>query len=170
MKALLAILALLVVLGLGFLLYSSPTGPTEMSEAEIAQIQTEVTGVMERSFEGWRQGDTDMILSAFHPTETSFSWGTSPWDFATVSEWVRNWYDTRESWEGGFTETSVKVFNQNEALFQGVYQMTITRRDGRVLHYPGTASWVSLMERTEEGWKVTIGLTAAGSYEVVEEG
>ena len=39
MKALLALIALLVVLGLGFLLYSSPTTSPGMTDVEIAQIE-----------------------------------------------------------------------------------------------------------------------------------
>jgi len=39
MEGLITLLALLVALGPGFLFYSSPAGPPEMTEAEIAQIE-----------------------------------------------------------------------------------------------------------------------------------
>ena len=47
MKGLITAAAVLVVLGIGFLLYSSPTAAPELTEAEIAQIEAEVLGLME---------------------------------------------------------------------------------------------------------------------------
>jgi hypothetical protein len=48
MKALITVAALLVVLGLGFFLYSTPTASPEMTEAEIVQIEAEVKAVPRR--------------------------------------------------------------------------------------------------------------------------
>ena len=49
------------------------TGPPEMTEAEIAQIEAEVLVAMEANFEGWRQSDVAMIMEGWHPTATSWS-------------------------------------------------------------------------------------------------
>jgi ketosteroid isomerase-like protein len=61
MKALLAGLALLVVLGLGFFLYSSPSAPTQMTEAEIAQIEAEVMAFAEDHLATFEALDADRL-------------------------------------------------------------------------------------------------------------
>lgn len=152
-------LALFAVLSLA----ACQSGIPELTEAEIAQIEAEVLEVVEANFEGWRQGDVDIIMATFHPTATSWVAGSVPRDFSRVTEWVTNFSTNYESWEGGWTETEVKVLSREAALFQGHYSCTTTRNDGRVLYWPGNASWTNLLERTEDGWKITMGANAAGA-------
>jgi len=135
--------------------------PAEMTEAEIAQFAAEVTEVMEANLEGWRQGNVDMIMGTFHPTATAWVWGSVPRDYARVRELTENWFNNNEFWDGGWTETTVKVLSPDAAVFQGHYRAEMHYTDGRILNWPGNASWTNLMERTEDGWKVTMGANAA---------
>ena len=67
MKGLITALAVLVVLGVGFLLFSSPTAPPEMTEAEIAQLEAEVMQAIDEQWVGYRdailRGDAEGALS-----------------------------------------------------------------------------------------------------------
>jgi hypothetical protein len=134
-----------------------------MTEAEIAQIEAEVIEVMEGVFDGFRQLDPQMIMAHFHPTATSWVWASVPRGHGRVLELTENWVEGKESWEGSWTETTVKVFSQDAALFQGVYEATITYPDGRIVYFPNNASWTLLLERTDDGWLGTIGDNGGGT-------
>ena len=146
------------------LLAGCQAAPPEMTPEEIGQIQTDVIAVMEASFEGFRQQNPDMIMEAFHPTETSWVIGSVPRDYAYTADYVATGWEDVESWEGEWTEAKVEVLSRDLALFQGTYEVTIRRTDGAIRHWPANASWTNLLKRTEGGWKVTVGANAAGSY------
>ncbi len=145
------------------LVFACQTAPPEMTEAEIAQAEAEVLDVMEGCFEGFRQGNADLVMACFHPTATAWVWNSVPRDYARVRELTDNWFEANESWDGGWTETTVKVLNRDAAMFQGVYEATLTYSDGRIVRFPGNASWTLLMERTDDGWKGTMGDNGSGA-------
>jgi len=170
MKALITVLAVFVVLGLGFLLYRTPTAPPEMSEAERAQIEAEVTEAANGFLDSFRTMDAEVVGEWFHPTETSFVWGGTINDRAGMIEHLRSFMENFESWDGAWVETQVQALNPDAAMFQGEFGSTIHYANGQVLRWPGNANFTMLMERTPEGWKVTVGDTDNGPSEVVEEG
>jgi hypothetical protein len=63
MKGLITVLAVLVVLGIGFLLYSSPSAPPEMTETERSQIKAEVDSLTTEWWEAWETFDWDRGFS-----------------------------------------------------------------------------------------------------------
>jgi uncharacterized protein (TIGR02246 family) len=69
MKGLITVLAVLVVVGLGFFLYFSPTPPPEMSEAEVARMESGVTQALDERWDEYRtamlEGDPEGILSCW---------------------------------------------------------------------------------------------------------
>jgi ketosteroid isomerase-like protein len=71
MKGLITLLAVLVVVGLAFFLYRTPTAPPEMTEAEIAQIEAEAEDAIADRWTSFRTAlmgsDADAFLS--HWTE-----------------------------------------------------------------------------------------------------
>jgi hypothetical protein len=69
MKGLITLLAVLVVVGLAFFLYRTPTALPEMTEAEIAQYEAEVRQAIESRTDVWYdaliQGDAETAASLF---------------------------------------------------------------------------------------------------------
>jgi fibronectin type 3 domain-containing protein len=170
MKGLITVFAVLVVVGIAGFLYRTPTAPPEMTEAERAQIEAEVTEAATGLLDGFRTMDAEVVGEWFHPTETSFVWGGTINDRGGMIEHLRSFMEDFESWDGGWVETQVKVLTPDAAMFQGEFESTIHYTNGRVLRWPGNANFTMLMERTPEGWKVTIGDMDNGPSEVVEEG
>ncbi len=172
MKGLITAAAVLVVLGIGFLLYSSPTAAPEMTEAEIAQIEAEVLGLMESWMEAWRGNDCALSRDLWHPTKIA-----QPRVGRTgisVDGWIESCTTqmaNRESFSGEWTDTDVRVISPEAAVFSGTYRATYGYRDGSPgRHYP-TAAQVMLVERTEGGWGITFFTNSNGpSEEVGEEG
>ena len=67
MKGLITLLAVLVVVGLAYFLYRSPSSPPpEMTEAEIAQIKTEIDSLTAEWWEAWETFDWERGLSLIH--------------------------------------------------------------------------------------------------------
>lgn len=124
---------------------------------------------MEGVFEGVRQMDVDMIMAACHPTDLGWVWSSVPQGYDRVGELWANWFENKEAWEGGWTETTVKVLSEDAAAFQGVCEATLTYQSGRIVRHPGNASWTSLVERTADGWKITMLDGGAGTPEVIQE-
>ena len=172
MKALLAILALLVVLGLGWFLYSSPTAPAEMTEAEIAEIQAEVMEAADLLITGWNTNDVELFLTMFHPNKVSHAWGSQVYDnHDELSEqWLSVW-ETGDSVRISWTARDVQVLTDQAAMFQGSTDLMLYYTDGRILHYPGTAHWTGLFEPSEAGWRMTTSAyTFGGAQRLDTEG
>jgi hypothetical protein len=168
MKALITLLALIVVLGVAFVLYRSPPAGPEMTEAERAQIEAEVTEAAAGLLESFRTLDAEAVAEWFHPTETSWASNGTIYDRAGLIEFLGSFLEPIESFDGAWVETTVKVLNPKAAMFQGRYQGTDHFKDGRILHWPGNANYTMLMERTPEGWKATIGNWSSGAGQEVE--
>jgi hypothetical protein len=173
MKGLVAVLLALVLAGLAAWYYfaASEAAPSaELTPEESAQIEAEVTEAAAGLLESFRTLDAGTVGEWFHPTEVSWTSDGTIYDRAGLIEFLVSFLGTMESWAGGWVETRVKVLNPDAAMFQGRYEATDYLRDGRVLHWPGTANFTMLMERTPEGWKATIGNWSNDSGQEVETG
>lgn len=145
------------------------TAPPEVTEAERAQIEAEVLQAAEDWFDGFRQHDLDLLMAAYHPTETSFGGGRAPRDYATIRESWANQFENVVKYELDWTETVVKVLSRDAAVFQGYYDATGTYADGRIFHWPGNVSFTVLMERTPDGWKITMGAGTNGTAQRIDQ-
>ena len=159
----------LVVVALLGLMAACQGPPAEMTEAEIAQIEGEVLEAMEARFEAWRQLDAEGIMEGWHPTATSWVSGARLRDFDWLTESTRGVAESLTKWEGGWIETSVTVLSPDAALFQGTFDCRTTGNDGRILLWPGNAVWTALVERTEDGWKITKGANSAGVGQRIDQ-
>ena len=173
MKGLIAGLAALLVLGVGFFLYSSPTAPSaEMTEAEIAQIEAEVVQFADAYTDVWRGNDCEGSRDLLHPTRWVRIYDGKP--NRDIDEWMRRCEITlanRASFSSeGWIDTEVRVLSPDAAVFIGTNSYTMTYRDDTpARHYPSNTTIMNL-ERTPDGWRLTSYQNATSGYEVVEEG
>ena len=170
MKALLAVLALLVVVGLGWFLYSSPTAPTEMTEAEIAEIEAEAQEALDGMLEAWGELDCDKVQALYHP---EFSWyaGTGRIiEYAGVRGACESFVEGKDAWKGYFTEMHLRVLSRDLVQFSNLMGDTIWFSSGRVVQWPGNCANVGVLEHTVQGWKQIVAAQKCGPSEVVEEG
>ena len=69
MKGLITVIAVLVVVGLAYFIYRSPTTPPEMTEAERAQMEADVRVEIAERFDGYRAalltGDAGAFMSMY---------------------------------------------------------------------------------------------------------
>jgi hypothetical protein len=172
MKAVLAVLALLVVVGLGFFLYSTPTAPPEMTEAEIAQIETDVMQIADDWMEVWKDLETDCenAQALLHPDY----WVRIPsGEVRDISEWpdyCARSTATRAGFSGDWTDQKVRVISPDAAVFIGTYSPTFSFNDGRPPRHYLTSAQKLLVERTAAGWGISWMSFSNGPSEVVEEG
>ena len=171
MKGLIAGLAALLVLGLAFFLYSSPTAPSaEMTQAEIAQIEAEVLQVAQTFLDGFNELDMAKANETMHPDHMTFSYQGRIMNKADYREFLDGWVTNKESWQGHWLETNVRVLSPQAAVFVGTYTvdlMEYSDQPGR--RYPQSA-WTMLFEKTSDGWKWSMGGSSNSGYEAVEEG
>ena len=172
MKGLIAGLGLLLVLGVGFFLYSSPTAPSaEMTEAEIAQIEADVGQVFDDLLNSFVTKDPEGYVALFSPTGVSLAWGgTVHKDLQSIQDRVTAWWEGAESWEGSWVEKTVEVLRPDAAMFQGTYECTVHFSNGNVRNWPGTASWTALLRQEGDVWKITFADAEAATGVLIEEG
>ena len=170
MKGLIAILFALVILGLAFFLYSSPSAPpAEMTEAEIAQIQSEVMEFADAWLDAWRvEVNCDSNLPLLHPDRLAMPYeggiiNRDEWHemclmrSANVASATFNWI-SRE----------VRVMTPDAAVFIGSYSATWEYRDGSpAVHVPNSSTG-GVVERTPDGWAWTFYSWSPGPGEEVE--
>lgn len=172
MKGLITLLAVLVVLGLGFFLYSTPTATTEMTPGEIAQIEAEVTEWAESWLDGW-EVDTrtgcEANLALIHTDHVVFLTGGEPRRKADWFEYCLSTNAGITGFSGEWIEKEVRVLSPDAAVFLGKYDGTFEEEGGRKLRYPGAVQLI-LVERIADGWGLTLAEWSNGPSEVVEEG
>ena len=132
MRALLALGALLVVLGLGFFLYSTPTAPVEMTEAEVAQVEAEVMAFAEDHLSAFEALDADRLTGYWvqdNVTSVSFAERiVGLEDMALFYEnLVARWASNEMEWLPG---SVVDVIASDVALFQGTARQATTSPEG----------------------------------------
>ena len=168
MKALITAAAVLVVLGLGFFLYSSPTAPPEMTEAEVAQIEAEVMEFVDAFLDAWRvEVNCDSNLPLFHPDRL-----VMPYEGEIINrdEWHEmclmrsaNVASATFIW----TSREVRVLAPDAAVFIGSYSATWEYRDGSPTGHVPTSSVGGVAERTPDGWVWTFYSWSPGPGEEV---
>jgi uncharacterized protein (TIGR02246 family) len=143
--------------------------PAEMTEAEIAQIETEVKQVLDDLMAAWNAEDLERSLAPFGSDDVHVVWATgvdtNPTMFrermAEIWEWVLEW-------EGEWDYRHAKVISPTSALFLGRFHATLTYTSG------DTRSWkpslTCLLELGENGWKITTAHQVLGQSTLVEEG
>lgn len=171
MKGLVTVLAVLVVLGLAYSLYMTPTAPPEMTDAERAQIEADVLNLAEAWMDVWRANHCELARDILSPDRLALPVGGRA--DTSVSDWIdycTRTIENRAGWSGEWTDTDVRVLSPDAALFVGTYAGTYTYRDGSpARHYP-TSAQVILAERTDTGWSITTFLNSNSAYEEVEGG
>jgi len=163
----------LAALAVLLLLAACQTAPPEMTEAEIAQIEAEVTEWAETLLDGWGPGTTEERCAALqalaHPDHVVWLRGGEPrgpdaffeYCMANQANWV--------SYTGEWTDTDVRVLSPDAVIFIGRTSGTWVHTDGRVTRYPaGVIRY--LVERTADGWGFTMTDFSNGPSEVVEQG
>jgi hypothetical protein len=164
--------AIVAVLALLFIA-TEQTAPPEMTDAEIAQIEAEVTEFGEAWLDAWGPGTTEERCAAAqalaHPDRVVWMRGGEPrgpdgfFDYCMAIQ--RNWV----SYTGEWTDPDVRVLSPDAVIFIGRTSGTWIHTDGRVIRYPaGVVRF--LLERTADGWGFTMQDFSNGPSEVVEEG
>jgi hypothetical protein len=138
-----------------------------MTEAERAQIEAEVLEVAETMVDGFMQLDGELIATTAHP-DLVFAYGGHVLNRDTYREAMVAWPEGKESWEGGWVETDVRVLSPDLAVFSGTMEFTVRYSDGRTLHFPNGA-FAALYERTSEGWRWSVGGVSSGGGQPVDE-
>jgi len=171
MKALIAGIALLVVVGIGFLLYSSPTAPpAEMTDADRAQIEAEVEQIVLGLYDSVAQGDVGVWMATLHEQTGLWLLGMDVDNFRRTSEGFEALWTSEDETrpvrqEMDNLEVRVVAISPNVAYAQ------VTSQDRRSYLASGgmnrTASaetWVFVL--TEDGWKLHSG---QGAFFPLEE-
>ena len=159
MKGLITVLAVLVVVGLAFFLYRSPSAPPEMTEAEIAQIRAEVDSVTSEWWAVWSAGgDADRFFSFLaDDAETVWISDANPLfgradieeAFRPVLENIQRQDNTPVEWRTIVIAPEVAyTVRINDAV-----QTFVTGDSGPVIRYAETLVWV----KRDGEWRVLIG-------------
>jgi len=168
MKALLAAIALFVVLGLGFLLYSSPPAPPEMTEAEIAQIEAEVAAVADQLMTAMNNLDTEVAAAYYDPSSMHGNDGATY--YATYDEWVAHneeLFGRFEELNAEWRNTRVDVLAPDVALFVGQNEVIAKQVTGAETNIQGYITLV--LRRIDGAWKI-IHQASVGRWTAIEEG
>ena len=147
--------------------------PPEMTEAERAQIQIEVTEWAETMLDAMGPGTTEERCAAMqalaHPDRVVWLRGGEPrgpdgfFEYCLANQ--ANW----QGYTGEWTETDVRVLSPEAVIFTVRSSGTWLHADGRAIRYPaGVVRY--LLERTADGWGFTMQDFSNGPSEVVEEG
>jgi ketosteroid isomerase-like protein len=160
MRTLAAIAGVLLVIG-------CQPGTTKLTEAEIAEIETQILSIMENRFDALRDLDVESYARTAHPDLLTWPAGGQLMNRSQYKDALLAWAEGKESWSGGWIESKVRVLSPDFAVFSGTYTDTIRFSDGRHLHWPEAVA-VFLFERTPEGWKFIMGGESAAPPEPVE--
>jgi len=164
MKAVAAILGVLVAAGLAFFLTTSKAPSAEMTEAEIAQIEAEVKAVAD----GWRMNFLDEVdVEEFVNTQSDWAGGALDVDRSLDAARARlsAVWPTRENELVGQLDTEVRVLAPNVATVNHSYRSVRTETAGVPLVRDHEDYHVWVLE--DAGWKV---LLVKRVFTTVEEG
>jgi ketosteroid isomerase-like protein len=154
-KGLIAVLFALVILGLAFFLYSSPSAPPEMTEAEIAQIEGEVMAFEEGKPAAFSTLDPDRLMELWADAEiSSVSFGEDriighEAMQAFYENLLPTWAETQMEWLPGST---IQVLSPELALFQGTVRQATTNQEG--VSYVQHVHFTDLLRKMDGEWKI----------------
>lgn len=172
MKGLITLLAVLLVVGLAFFLYRTPTAPTGMTEAEIAQIEAQVEEAMRELYDAAKEANIAPMI-ARQPAEPGIClWGTNIYDCQEIFDsyreaWTREEGRRLERQEMDGEEIRVMAISPTVAI--GVH----TSDENRAIYSDGQVSRARFASFSvfvlEDGvWKIHSGQQA--SWPIPEEG
>jgi hypothetical protein len=155
MKGLITVLAVVVVLGLAFFLYRTPTAPPEMTEAEVAAVEEAVLAQANALIETQNAFDADGFLAQFSTED--LDWINQSTHFASygaVAETIRNFFVGLDAFDSGWKDVSVEIISRKAALCRGEWWGEQTRGD--VVSRYESVFWTALHELQADGtWKIT---------------
>lgn len=168
MKGLITLLAAVVVLGLAFFLYSSPSAPPEMTDTEMAQIEVEVAAVADQLMTALNNLDPEVAAAIYDRSSMHGNDGTAY--YADYEEWVAH----NEELMGRFEElnaewknTRVDVLAPDVALFVGQNEVIAKQVSGAETNIQG---YITLVLRRIDGeWKI-IHQASVGRWTPIGEG
>lgn len=168
MKGLITLLAVLVVVGLAFFLYRTPTAPPEMTEAEVAQIESELMSWTDQWIESTRNLDADGVMALLDPDEPRYVVNAT---FHSGLNECRNAFEALysgwEAWNPAWSDTSVEVLGPEAALLIGQVRGPLTLVDGT--EGINQVRLTFLLKRRAEGWIATYG-HGSGVFTPSDEG
>lgn len=159
---------LLAVAVLCFAACQAPTA--EMTEAVHEAIVTDIMSQTDAMMPVWNAMDWQGSLAFHHPEKTAFAWSGTVYDYdGLLDRWesVGSNYTAQQS---TWTNRKIEVLSEEAAIFQGHFDLTLTREDGSQINYPGNCVWTALFEPYNGEWLMTYVSYNWGGYNVVEEG
>jgi len=158
----------LVAVALLALLSACQAPPAEMTEAEISQIEAEITAVADQLIEALNSLDPGIATAIFDRTSMHGNDGAAY--FATYDEWVAHneeFFGRFEEVNGGWTNTRVDVLCSDAAVFAGQNEMIVTQVNGAHTKIEGYITLV--LRKTDDAWKVIL-QSSTGRWTQIEEG
>ena len=161
MKGLITLLAVLVVVGLAFFLYRTPTAPPEMTEAERAQVAAEAKAAIAERWVGYREaelaGDAEGYWSFWTP-DARLYYPTMTLAGDEIHEFLSDFWGS-----GGrilaFEIESYEVFVEEDAAYElGRYGETIQFPDETLEDYRGNV-FVRRISGADGIWRINRFLT-----------
>lgn len=128
----------------------------EMTEAERAQIESEIQQMAESVLDDWRTNDCNAIVEAWNP-DLVFqpSGGVIAETLAEVREQCDRALANRASFSGNLIDTRIKVLSRDAAVLGMTWEGTFHYRDDTPPRYYAHSSTVFLLGRTGDGWGVS---------------
>jgi ketosteroid isomerase-like protein len=156
MKGAITLLAVLVVVGLAFFLYSTPTAPPEMTEVERGQIEGEVMSWTDQWIESTRSLNADGAAALLDPDEARYVVNAT---FHSGWDECRNAFETLysgwETWDPSWSGRSVEVLGPEIAFLIGQVRGPLTLTDGT--EGINQVRLTFLLKKRADGWKATYG-------------
>ena len=158
---------LITVAGL-VLLVGCQAPPVEMTEAEIAQIEAEVTAVAHQLMEGFKNLDLEEAAAVYDPSSMHGNDGATY--YATYDEWVVHLEEMVarfDEMDGEWMNTRVDVIGPDAAVFVGQYDWTVTAVSGTRSR---VEAFITQVMRAIGGeWKITH-QASMGRWTTLDEG
>jgi len=158
-KALITVLAVFVVLGLGFVLYHSPAAPLEMTDAQRAETAAEVDSVTSEWWAVWSAAEDPDRFLAFYADQPETLWigdGVASFGRAAIDAGFRSAMETMQRQDNTPVEWRTIVLAPDIAYtvrINDITQTDLAGSPGPTLRYAETLVWV----KRDGEWKVLIG-------------
>jgi ketosteroid isomerase-like protein len=168
MRAITAALVALVLVAVLLFIRSGPTPPAGMTEAEIGQVQEEVTAVAEQFMAALNRLDPGVAAAIYDPNSMHGNDGATY--YATYDEWVthnQEFFGGFEEMDGEWKNIRIDALAPDVALFAGQSEANVTQVGGAHTKVEGV---ITLVFRKIEGtWKVIL-QASTGRWTPIEEG
>jgi hypothetical protein len=163
MRGLIAGLVVLLVLGVGFFLWSSPTAaPAEMTEAEIAQIEAEVGAAVSAFIQAVLQLDADEAMEFWADTER-FALAGDGVLVSDFDEWAPGYRENYDNFvEALYFEPSdpqILVLSPDAASYSMAFEWSLINTEGDTINSHG--SWLYVMKYIDGRWRT---VQSAGTH------